>query len=119
MAHQIVEISDNLIHIKLQGVMQVADQEALQAQARRLIAQGKKPRLLAILDDFQGWEKSDAWENIDFLMEHGDRVERMAIVGEERWKEEALTFVAKGLRKTEIEYFVPSALVLAEAWVRA
>ena len=119
MAHEIIEVSDNLVRAKLSGVMQIADQKALQAAGSHLIAQGRKARVLVVLENFEGWEKSPEWENIDFLMKHGDDVERMAIVGDPKWKDDALVFVAKGLRSTQIEYFVPSALALAEAWIRA
>lgn len=52
-------------------------------------------------------------------MKHGNDVDKMALVGDERWKEEALLFVGKGLRSTEVEFFPSSSLKKAEEWVRA
>jgi len=54
---------------------------------------------------------------MSFLSEHGDDISRMAIVGEERWRDDALMFVAKGLRATGIEYFTPADLDRARAWL--
>jgi len=44
---------------------------------------------------------------MDFLMDYGDDVVKMAIVGDAKWKEQVFMFTAKGLRKTAIEYFCP------------
>ena len=73
----------------------------------------------SIVENFQGWEKGVDWSDVDFLLAHGNDIARMAIVGDERWKVEALAFVGKGFRTTEIEFFSPSSLKEAEGWVRA
>lgn len=119
MAHEIMQIDDALISVRICGVMRLADMEAVQALAGGLIGQGKKPRCLILVEDFQGWDKQDDWNDIGFFVEHGDDIEKMAIVGEERWKDDIFLFVGKGLRKTEIEFFPASALKEAEAWLRA
>ena len=119
MAYEIIKIDGPVLHVRIKGVMQLADQHALQAAAKKLIAQGLKPRLLVIAENFQGWEKGVDWGDMDFLMDYGDDVVKMAIVGDEKWKEQVFMFTAKGLRKTAIEYFSPTALAQAEAWVRA
>ena len=62
--------------------------------------------------------KKDDWGDMAFLMEYGDSVTKMAIVGEERWKENAFVFAGKGLRETEIEFFTRDKLDEAEGWIR-
>jgi hypothetical protein len=119
MAHEVIEVDDAVICIRLTGLMQIADQEALQALACDLIEQGKKVKVLAIAENFQGWERKDDWGDVGFLMEHGDDIVKMAIVGDERWKEEAFLFVGKGLRRTEIEFFPSDARSEAECWLRS
>ena len=42
----------------------------------------------------------------------------MAIVGDTRWEDLALIFVAKGLRGFPIEYFEAAALDRARAWLK-
>ena len=74
-------------------------------------------RLLVVLDRFSGWAASDRWNDMGFYRTHGDRIERMAIVGEDRWRDEALMFVGAGLRKGAVEYFVPGAISQARAWL--
>ena len=41
-------------------------------------------RLLIWLDEFEGWEPRDDWRDLSFYAKHGDAVERIAIVGDER-----------------------------------
>ena len=118
MPHEIEFIDDTLISVRISGVMKVSDQARLQSLARDLIGQGKGVRLLAKLENFQGWEKSEQWGDASFLSEHGNAIVKMAIVGDERWKDEVFLFAGKGLRTTEIAFFSPSSLTEAEAWVR-
>jgi hypothetical protein len=117
MAYQILRAEGDLLEVKLKGTMLRRDLDELQARVKRLIEQGKRIRFLAVLEDFLGWEKGADWGDASFLFEHGDDLEKMAIVGETRWQDDAYAFVGKGLRRTAIEYFPPSALQEARQWL--
>jgi SpoIIAA-like len=117
MAHEILEIRDAVIKLRLSGLLTRADMTSLQELAVQMIERGRQPRLLVILDHFQGWARTDDWNEFDFMAEHGDDIVRIALVGDERWKDETYLFVGKGLRATEIEFFSPAALGEAERWV--
>jgi hypothetical protein len=119
MACEIIKITDSVVHVRIRDVMQVADQKMLESVAMELIGKGKKVKLIAIMENFRGWEKSESWGDLGFMVKHGDDIVKMAIVGDERWKEETLLFVGKGLRSTEIEFFPSSSLKQAEEWVSA
>ena len=119
MAHEVVEIKNDVVSIRLSGLLQKVDMTALQELALQLIGQGKRLRLLAIIENFQGWDKKDDWNDIGFLMEHGDDFVKMAFVGDEKWKDDAFLFAGKGFRSTEIEFFPPTALRDAERWVQS
>ncbi|MGR9108361.1 MAG: STAS/SEC14 domain-containing protein [Gammaproteobacteria bacterium] len=117
MAHEIVGIDGEVLHVCIRGTMRLADRDAVQSLARDLIERGIKPRLLVTTENFAGWEKAEEWGDVGFLMDYGDDILKMAIVGEERWKEQALMFAGEGLRATKIEFFPPSALTEALLWV--
>jgi hypothetical protein len=112
------QTDDALVHVRLTGVMQLADQTTLQTRAKQWIDRGLKPRVLAVIENFQGWQKGVDWGDVTFLSTHGDDVAKIAIVGDPQWKDQAFMFLAKGLRATQIEYFAPSARAEAEAWIR-
>ena len=117
MAFKIIRIDGAVLYVKVSGVMKLVDQQSLQAAGMELIAQGRKVRLFVTLEDFKGWEKGVDWGDIGFLMAHGDDVAKMAIVGDERWKDQIYAFVGKGLRTTEIEFFSPSSVKEADSWI--
>jgi len=120
LSSEIVKITDSVVHVRIWDVMRIADQKMLESVALELIAKGKKVRLLAIIEDFKGWEKTEAWgDDVGFMMKHANDIVKMAIVGDERWKEETFLFLGKGFRSTEIEFFSPSSSKQAEEWVTA
>jgi len=51
------------------------------------------------------------------MMGQGRRFERIAIVGDEKWQDDALAFTAKGFRATAIEFFTASRLSEARTWL--
>ena len=116
MAFEVNRGQDGVLHLRISGLMQVADQRGIQAAVSSLPPGEAGLRVVAELDDFRGWEKDEAWGDLGFLLDNGQRIARMALVGEERWRDRALVFVGKGFRSAAIEYF-PEA-VDAEDWVR-
>lgn len=119
MAHEIIQIVDNFISIRFMGMLKQEDMKVVQDKALELIEEGKKVRLLAILDNFQGWDKTEDWGDVEFLMEHGNNIIKMAFVGDENCKDDIYLFVGKGLRTTEIEFFPHASLEQAKTWVQA
>jgi hypothetical protein len=119
MAHKIIRIDGAVLYVRVSGVMKLTDQQSLQTAGLELIAQGRKVRLFVTFEDFEGWEKGVDWGDIGFLMAHGDDIAKMAIVGDERWKDQIFAFVGKGLRTTEIEFFPPSSMTEAGSWIQA
>jgi len=51
------------------------------------------------------------------MMAEGQHIEKMAIVGDEKWRDDALAFTAKGFRPTAIEFFPASSLHEARTWL--
>lgn len=117
MACEILRIDGEVVYIRLTGIMKATDQQLMQNAGKKLIDQGIKPRLLVTLDAFQGWEKGADWGDVGFMLTQGKNITKIALVGDERWKDDAFAFVGKGLRSTEIEFFSPSAAKVAESWI--
>ena len=115
----VTERAGPYLEVRISGVMSVADMRQLQSLAAAIIAGGEQPRSLVVLDGFEGWSSDKGWNDVSFLDEHGDQVARMAIVGDEKWKDQMFMFTAKGLRATRIEYFPLTRIEEARAWVRA
>jgi hypothetical protein len=76
-------------------------------------------RLLLVLRDFDGWQSGDDWRDLSFYVKHGEKIERMAIVGDERWRSETLMFVGADLRTAPVEFFTDDNADGARAWLSA
>ena len=72
-----------------------------------------------MLDGFEGWDPRDDWRDLTFYVKHGAAIERIAIVGEERWRSEALMFAGADLRPAPVEFFAGDGLEPARAWLSA
>ena len=117
---EIVDPAGNLLQIRIRGMLKKADYDRIIQIAKEAIAREGKIRALAILDGFEGWERHEDWGDVSFMMEQGQHIEKMAIVGDEKWRDDALAFTAKGFRPTAIEFFFPpSRLNEAGLWLDA
>jgi len=75
-------------------------------------------RLLAIVgDDFAGWVGGEVWNDMGFFDEHGDRVEKIAIIGDAKWESKMLMFACAGMRRAPVRYFGPGQLSEAYDWL--
>ncbi|HSI14841.1 MAG TPA: STAS/SEC14 domain-containing protein [Chthoniobacter sp.] len=108
---------NNVYVLRSSGMLKSSEFGTVQASAARAIDAGAQPRMLAILEDFQGWEKGADWNDLDFQLSHGNQIARIAIVGEPRWESEALAFAGAGFRRAPVKFFPPSQLAEARAWL--
>lgn len=51
------------------------------------------------------------------MFTHGDKIERIAVVGDKRWESEVKMFTGAGIRKTPVGYFESERIGDARAWV--
>jgi hypothetical protein len=116
---EIISSSGKLLELKIRGTLKKADHERIIQIAKATIEREGKIRALIVVEDFEGWEQHEAWGDVSFMMEEGQQIEKMAIVGDEKWKDDALAFTAKGFRPTAIEFFPPSRLNEARTWLAA
>jgi hypothetical protein len=116
---EIIDASAKLLQIKIRGMLKKADYDRIIQIAKEAIAREGKVRALAILDGFEGWERHGDWGDVSFMMQEGQQIEKMAIVADEKWRDDALAFTAKGFRPTAIEFFPASRINEARIWLNA
>jgi len=109
----------NLYRVEIRGVLRKAEIDRCQDELRVEIARVGPVKLLIALKAFEGWEPHANWNDLTFYVKHGDAIERIAIVGDERWRAEALMFAAADLRKGPVEFFSEAAAAEARAWLSA
>jgi hypothetical protein len=109
--------NDNVFRLDVRGILKQAELE--QSQQRLVAEMGRAgpARLLFVLDGFEGWDPAARWNDLSFYVRHGDAIERIAIVGPERWRSETLMFAGADLRKAPVGFFVEGAVAEARAWL--
>jgi hypothetical protein len=110
---------DNSYRLTISGILRRADLDDAQVPLLAGMEQSVngKVRLLVVLAGFEGWDPHSNWHDLTFYVRHGDRVERIAIVGDDRWRELAMMFAAADLRKGPVEFFPFSEMNAAAAWL--
>ena len=105
--------------LELRGLLRKADLDRVQQELLDTMANdgAATVRLLVRLDAFEGWDTDPCWNDLSFYVIHGDALERIAIVGDERWRGEALMFAAADLRKGPVEFFTANQEPEARAWL--
>jgi SpoIIAA-like len=116
---EIIDALGKVLQVKLRGLLKKSDHERIIQIAKEAIAREGKIKALIIAEAFEGWERSGDWGDVTFMTEEGQHIEKMAIVGDEKWRDDALAFTAKGFRPTAIEFFPPSHLNEARIWLSA
>ena len=111
----------NLFRVDMRGIVRKFELDRCQQDLAAVLTQPGPVRLLFILDGFDGWDRRDNWSDLTFYATLGDRIERIAIVGAERWRSEALMFAGADLRRARVEFFAGSAGEddAARAWLTA
>jgi hypothetical protein len=90
MAAKIDYQPNDICVLRISGISKRSEFAAKQSALACKIDVGAKPRLLAILEEFEGWERGADWNDLDFLISHGGEIAKIAIVAEPRWEVQAL-----------------------------
>jgi hypothetical protein len=117
MSVEIAEVVDAVVTVKVRDKLTQADLQAAQTAIAAIIREQGKIRMLVRAEQFAGWERGEEWNDFSFQAEHDDDIEKMAIVGDEKWKKLTLVFTAKGLRKFPIRYFLTGEIEKAHGWL--
>ena len=114
-----IDSAGSLLTATISGELSQAEVGRIQAVAREVIRRWGKISALFILKGFQGWQRQGEWGDIGFMSDHDKDIDKIAVVGEEQWRDLVYAFLAKGFREAEVEYFLPADLAKARAWLGA
>jgi hypothetical protein len=107
----------NVYRLDLRGVLRKRELDVCQAMLAAAIGELRVVRLLVVLEAFAGWEIGASWNDLSFYVQYGDAIERIAIVGDPRWRDLMLMFANVDLRRARVEFFPEHAAAEARAWL--
>jgi hypothetical protein len=108
---------DRLFVLHAGGELKKSELDAVQSEFVEKIAAEGTVKLLVLLENFTGWERTEAWGDTDFFFSHRNDFEKIAVVGDPRWEAQVLAFTGAGLRKGPVKFFPETAESEARAWL--
>jgi SpoIIAA-like len=119
MAVTIIDGSGPIVSARISGELGRPEVSRIQTMAAEAIRRCGKISALFILENFRGWKRAGDWGDMTFLTEHDKDIAKIAVVGEEEWRDLVYAFLAKGFRHAAVEYFVPGEIAKARGWLEA
>lgn len=113
----VIDATGPIVSARISGTLARSEVGQMQAAALDAIQRCGKISALFILDDFKGWKREGDWGDITFMIEHDNHIVKIAVVGDEEWRDLIYAFLAKGFRQAAVEYFLPADLARARAWL--
>jgi hypothetical protein len=116
MSANLEQHDDRLLVLRVRSELKKSELDAVQAEFVQKIAGAGPVKFLVLLEDFTGWERSEAWGDTDFFFSHRNDFEKIAVVGPSRWEAQVLAFTGAGLRKGPVKFFPETSEPEARAW---
>jgi hypothetical protein len=110
---------DNVYRLEIRGTLGKTEFDDCAGQLAAELERLGAIRLLCVLQEFRGWDARGNWGDMRFFATHGGSIERIAIVGPPKWRDEALIFAGADLRRAPVEFFPTGMLGEARTWVAA
>jgi stage II sporulation SpoAA-like protein len=117
MSMSVQQEQNNVYRLDLRGTLRKHDFQRCQDVLIGEMGRVGNVRLLFVLDGFEGWDPKDDWRDMSFYTKYGSSIDRIAIVGDERWRAETLMFAGADLRRAPVQFFAHAALDEARQWL--
>lgn len=109
---------ENVVVVKIDGDMSDAESETVSRTLATEIEKTGATRLLIFMEDYASFNTAeDLYFNLGFARRHAENIERMAVIGDQRWRKTwvALFGLFSGI---ESAYFERAEAEEAWQWVR-
>ncbi|MFQ3225577.1 MAG: hypothetical protein ACI8Z5_001839 [Lentimonas sp.] len=110
------ENSGNILVVHLSGQVLKIDYAKFSPEFERLVRLKGKLDVLFDMTHFNGWDAAALWEDIKFDFKHFYDIERLAIVGDEKWQE-CMSKFSKLFTNATVKYFDHTDATEARKWL--
>lgn len=105
-----------VLEVHVHGKLSHDDYRRFVPEFERLIQQHGKIRVLFEMSQFHGWEARALWDDIKFDWKHFADIERLAMVGDQKWEKWMAGF-CRPFTTARIRYFDHGHEDAARAWL--
>ncbi len=110
------EQGGKLLAVHIVGNLVREDYGRFVPEFERLVRIHGKLRLLLDMTGFLGWKEGSLWEELKFDLKHFSDIERIAMVGENKWQQGMATF-CKPFTQATVRYFDHAKTAEAHQWL--
>ncbi len=114
---EVISTEGNVIWVLVSDKLTKEDYAGLITKWEKIITEHGKMRLGFDMRDFHGWEPVAAWNDLKFSLSHSEQMEKVAMVGEQKW-EEWVSKLSGAFVDAEVKYFDSAQLAAAQTWLR-
>lgn len=111
------EDDGSYLRVKISGKLSKGDYNVISPAIDRQAKRNDSIRMLFELTNFEGWTLGAVWEDLMVSFKHYSKFERIAIVGDRRWKK-SLTPLSKLFTGAEVRFFDNLELAEAQVWMK-
>ena len=108
---------EDLLLIHVRGFLKYSDRQEIDRLGRIGIDRTRKIKMLVIATDFSGWGKEGDWGDLRFMHDYDSCIEKIAVVADEKWKEQTLRYLRAGERQASVAFFSPPQAEDAQNWL--
>jgi hypothetical protein len=110
--------SDDLFVIHVSGVFTFDDLKEVENSSSGIKATDNKVKVLITTEDLAGWGKEGDWGDLTFMYEIDPHIDKIAVVAEDKWKDQRLMFLGAGRRQAEVRFFFEDEEEYAREWLQ-
>ena len=110
--------SDGLFVVSVSGILTYDDLKEAENKTAGIKNPDQKAKILVLAGEFSGWGKGGDWGDLTFMHEHDPYIEKIAVVTNEKWRDEMLMFLGAGRRQAAVEFFYPDEVEDAREWLQ-
>ncbi len=117
MLERLCKSNQSLIGLRLSGTLDDGDNEWLIPRLKATVDMFGYTNILIEINDFHGSKLKTVWDDIKLGLKYKDKVNRVAIVGDNKW-EKVATKVSNTIMRPNIEYFEKTDIEFAWRWLQ-
>jgi len=103
----------------IKGFFTYDDQKQIEKHSGGKTNLDQKVKILVLAEEFSGWGKEGDWGDLTFMYENDPYIDKIAVVAEDKWKNEILMFLGAGRRQATVKSFPPGATQAARDWLQS